>query len=342
MRHIWVDQTKLIAAIAVISIHASSGLYQAFGQISIGDWWFANILVTTGTSLANPIFVMLSGYLLLGRHTDTVLFFQAKAKRLFPAIIFWSLFYTLFSYIFFSASLMDSIWRMTVGFLLTGKVYFHLWYLSMFVFLMSITPFINQWICGLKPNLKDIKILFFIFSFLMSMNFLSLSKENLTGNDISWFKNFAWYLIYFIAGYYLGKSELQKNLSTRLLLIVFFTTLFICIGLNYLAVQRGITNITFICANNGIFGFILAFSAFCIFTRMAQGKSTNRTLETWAATSFGIYLIHPAILYFVQTVINQFFGIKTVQILLAIIFTFLFSALFTYLIRKTKVGLIVT
>jgi surface polysaccharide O-acyltransferase-like enzyme len=342
VRHIWVDQTKLIAVIAVISIHATTGLYEAFGNISLGDWWFANTLMTTGTAIANPIFVMLSGYLLLGRPTDTSAFFQTKAKRLFPAIIFWSIFYTLFSYIFFSASLMDSLWRMTAGLLLTGKVYFHLWYLSMFICLMSMTPFINQWICGVKPELKDIKILFAIFSFFMAMNFLSLCKENLAGNEISWFKSFTWYLIYFIAGFYLGKSELQKNLSTRLLIIVFCTTLCTCIGLNYLAIQHGITNIAFICANNGIFGFILALSAFCIFTRMAQGKSTNKTLETWAATSFGIYLIHPAILYFVQTVTNRFFGAKIVQTLFAIIFTFIFSALFVYVMRKTKAGQIIT
>jgi len=340
MRQIWVDQTKLIAALAVISIHASTALYEAYGTISSVDWWFANILMTIGTSLANPIFVMLSGHLLLGRRFETLDFFRSKSKKIFPAIIFWSIFYTIFSYIFFSSSLMESAWRITAGFFLTGKAYFHLWYLSMLVGLLSIAPFINQWICGVNPTTRDIKILFFIFSFLMIMNSFSLAKVNLTGKEISWFKSFTWYLIYFIAGYYLGKSELQKSISSQFLLLIFLTTVSICIGLNYFAVQFGITDISFICANDGFLGFILSLSAFCIFTRMSSQKSTNKSLETWASTSFGIYLIHPAILYFVQ--LNIFFNKKITHTLFSIVMTFLFSTLLVYLIRKTKAGRLIT
>lgn len=342
MRHIWVDQTKLIAALAVISIHASTGLYESFANVAARDWWFANMVMTTGTALANPIFVMLSGYLLLGRQTDTITFLKSKAKRLFPAILFWSIFYAVFSYLFFSTSLTDVLWQLTAGLVLTGKAYFHLWYLSMFVCLMCITPFINQWIGGVKPEAQDLKILLGFFALLMLMNSVSIAKDAVTGKDISWFTNFAWYLTYFIAGHFLGKSDIQKSISTKFLATTFLAVLALCIGGNYFAVQKGITNIAFLCANNGILGFILALSAFCLFTRMTAAKSIHKSIEFWSTTSFGIYLIHPAILYFVQVQTAQFVSAKIPLTIASILLTFVISALLVLLMRKTSAGQLIT
>jgi surface polysaccharide O-acyltransferase-like enzyme len=338
MRYLWVDQTRLIAAFAVISIHAFSSSYSAFETVSDTEWWLANFIVTLGKSIANPIYAMLSGYLFLGRNTKTVPFIKTQLSRFLPVLVFWSVFYALFCVIFFDATLRDFLWQLSLGYLFTGKAYFHLWYLSTFIMMLMFAPFINQWIKGQAPTKKDIFILFGIIAAIFLMNSLSEWKGAVTDTSIEWHTSFSWYLAYFILGYYIGREKITQFFSSCFLVMLFTLCFFLCFAGNYLASSLGIIKDNLILSNTGVFGFIMAVCAFSLFSRLSTNKVSSSRVQAIATTAFGIYLIHPALLYFSINFSKAVIPNVIIQLLIAIILTFIASTLTIYFFRKTAIG----
>ena len=92
MRKHWIDYLRVIAIVAVITIHSTTFFYSKFIEIGQLNWWLANLL-NSASRFAVPLFVMISGALLLGRNLTIVEFYKKRAIRLLPAIIVWNLFY---------------------------------------------------------------------------------------------------------------------------------------------------------------------------------------------------------------------------------------------------------
>ena len=93
----WLSWAKVFAIAAVISVHNSGGNAAAPGA---REHWLgrAAIYLDLGAVFAVPLFVMISGALLLdpARYQGARTFLKRRAWRLVPAIIFWHVFYFLF------------------------------------------------------------------------------------------------------------------------------------------------------------------------------------------------------------------------------------------------------
>ena len=124
--------------------------------VPVYDWWVANIL-NAFSRFSVPMFVMISGCVLLGRNYETQNFYIKRGIRLLPALLFWSLFYIAFDYVFNDKELSSILWKLKIGIFISGKAYFHLWYLSMLICLMLFAPFINNYIIGKKPIFVSLK-----------------------------------------------------------------------------------------------------------------------------------------------------------------------------------------
>ena len=92
MRKHWIDYLRVIAIIAVITIHSTTPFYAKFNEIGMLGWWLANLL-NSASRFAIPLFVMISGSLLLGREITIGEFYKKKAVRLLPALFVWNFFY---------------------------------------------------------------------------------------------------------------------------------------------------------------------------------------------------------------------------------------------------------
>lgn len=96
-KQIWVDYLRVLAIFAVVTIHATSFIYSDFNKIPNDDWWLANTL--NGLSrFSVPMFIMISGYLLLGHDIGTKDFYISRGFRIIPALIFWSIFFVVFDF----------------------------------------------------------------------------------------------------------------------------------------------------------------------------------------------------------------------------------------------------
>jgi len=342
MRAYWIDLLRFLSGVLVISIHTCVASWVSYGQIPTFDWQIINIFMSISMSWGVPIFVMISGYVILGRDIDTRKFYVSKAKRLIPALLFWSIFYSLFNYFFFDNSLKDLMWELTIGLFLSGKTYYHLWYLSMFIWLIAVTPFINKWIKAEKITLADLKIVFIICCCYMLFNSLSFVKAAITPSGIEWYNSFALNLVYFIAGYYIGNNSKEINLSNRFLLTTYFILLSIATLLNYVAVREGIIKDNLILGAGSIFSFVLPAIVFLVFSRYKANVASTPAMKLLSELALGMYLVHPFVLYFIQKYTNILISNLIIDIIVTITLTTLTSIIAIILLRKMHFGRLIT
>jgi surface polysaccharide O-acyltransferase-like enzyme len=76
----YLDNLRVIATLAVLLIHSAANVLLNFGKIPDSAWWFAN-LYNGGFRYAVPIFVMLSGALLLPREEEIGSFLKKKFSK---------------------------------------------------------------------------------------------------------------------------------------------------------------------------------------------------------------------------------------------------------------------
>jgi len=341
MRIYWIDFLRVVSAIAVIAIHSVTNFYATLAP-STGEWWLSNFLMTTAKSSGPAIFVMIAGFILLNKKVDYAEFYKSRSRRILVPLVFWSILYSVFTLVFIDNSFRDFIWRLTIGFILSGTTYFHLWYLSMFVWLMLFTPALSKILQGDPLNSNDVKIFIIISIAFFSLSSLSNVKEAVTGSEITWFNNFGIYIFYFILGHLIPKHINSVKISEKMLLLIYISILAVSMLMNYVMANKGLRDDNMIIGDDTIFGFFAAIFFFTFITKVGPGKGISNELYTAAESSFGVYLIHPLILFFVSniTVLLAFGAVSTIFLNISATTALSFCAV--HYLRKTGPGTRIT
>ena len=329
MKKIWIEYLRFIALIAVITTHSTTRIYMDFGNIQLFDWWMANIL-NAASRFSVPLFVMISGCVLLGRNIGIKDFYIKRGARLLPAFLIWSFFYVVFFCVSNGKDLniIYMLKRFVIGLSSSGKTYYHLWYLSMFICLMFFAPFINNYILGKKPNAEDFFYFLISISVFMLLNQISGIGQAVFGKNIHWYKLFFWYIGYFIMGYVIDVYNDKIPLNSRISIIFILCILsFGCISNYYLAENLNIVIGWLTLKNEGILNFLLTLNIFYLFSKNRKKFSYNSFVFKASSMSFGIYLIHPVFLHIFRTHILSGIENSTLTIFLLVILTFFFSFL---------------
>ena len=93
----WINNLRIIALYAVIMLHTSAVLLAQYGKVPFGDWLTADIYNAL-TRFAVPVFVMITGALLLHREYELGDFFKKRLSRILTPFLFWSLVYIVYSW----------------------------------------------------------------------------------------------------------------------------------------------------------------------------------------------------------------------------------------------------
>ncbi|WP_395606530.1 acyltransferase [Pseudomonas sp. B22129] len=120
----------------VVFLHVSAAGVSEFGE----GWIYFNIYDSLVRACV-PLFLMLSGALLLGRDEAVAVFYTKRFLRIFPPLIFWSIFYVVWK-----AWLAGDLSGVSASLLsvLKGPAYFHLWYLYALVGIYLFIPFMSK------------------------------------------------------------------------------------------------------------------------------------------------------------------------------------------------------
>ncbi len=335
MKKYWIDYLRVISMLAVIIIHVTGCHYVKFEEIGIFEWWFVNLL-KAASSFAVPLFVMISGAVLLGKDATLFGFYKKRTIRLIPPIIFWTIFYIGFK--FYQNWNLDSlIWFLKTGLFADGRAAVHLWYLSMFACLMLFAPFVNMFINGVKPNSMELGIFIVLIFLFYSFNCMSVIAKNLIDINIHWFKTFIWYLAYFLGGFYIDRYSKHINIGNTVLLAVIAISILGGALLNYyFVISYGISKDFLILDNMSPIVILITTLIFLLARKNMSILHNNKIISLISEVSFGVYLIHPFYITLISNVIpvNDLSAFINVPFMLFA--TALLSFLSIWLLRKIR------
>ncbi|AFK04933.1 acyltransferase 3 [Emticicia oligotrophica DSM 17448] len=206
---IWISNLRVFATLTVIMLHCAAGGIYLMGKIPDSWWWICNAANAFGR-FAVPIFVMLSGYLLLGKYKNLIDFLSKRFSRIFIPFLVWTLIYMLWGSYFgvipaekTKLEIIDILRKIMFG---GAGGSGHLWFVYMLLGIYLFLPILSKWIT--QASSQEIK--YFLILWVISCTVYPYFNRFL-GIKINFeIRYFSGYIGYFVLGYFLGNIQFSN------------------------------------------------------------------------------------------------------------------------------------
>ncbi len=323
-RLFYLDALRFFAILAVLLLHCIDSVTASLHFYGT-DSWYISVVLNEITRTGVPLFLMISGYLMLSdRKSEDIPFFYAKRlPRLLIPLLSWCVIYYLYNgYRGDPVSV-----RGFLGMLINNGTTYHMWFVYTLFAIYLITPFLKRLVNSLSS--RQLLLLIAIITFPTTVRpFLN----TVTPVYIYLFEPLAeGYLGYFLLGYLLGKADMSKLIRA---LVIFGGAIGCAVGIagNLMLCSEEGLNLFFnggYTVNHYLFAaglFVLARTADEKFPIPDAVKSVTAKLSD---SSFGIYWIHVLVLTVMEdhVILNaspivvagiQFVAVSTVSTLFAL------------------------
>jgi len=299
------DIIRDIAIFGVVSIHIANAVYTRADFFGGMTWW-ATIVIDSLSRISIPLFIMLSGYLMLGKDES----FEQSLKRIFHRIAiplaFWFTFYIWYggglpSLRHFNSHVLPNAFL--------GNMY-HLYFLVIIIGLYFMAPLIRSFLRTHKASSNEFATKTFLILGVVLVAFQFVFQA--CGYE-NFFTKWIPYTGLFIAGFILGnKSDsFGRNKLLALYLLGFTVTL---VG-NYFQYSLAGANYSFLSSRGCLSHYtdhylsvnvvIMSISAFLLllnlrYTWLKNSILSSSLVHSIARASFGIYIIHPFVARFLE------------------------------------------
>ena len=341
-RIFYFDALRALAILCVVLLHVTGHLgeimnYNVHTIFSLSGIFetFANNFFRIGV----PLFLMLSGALLLGRDWDVKGFFKKRIPRIAIPFVFWSLVFTIMlvlaSYFISSVNFVTqfgigNILQVFVDTLICkapgSAVY---WFFWMMLGMYILMPLFNRWINN--TDLKNVEAFLVIWTlYIVLTHSLMLPIPEYVSFFIS-------PIGFVVLGYYLRHSEREIfNSPIAAAILIIIPSVFMLVY-SYAVVD---SNILFVFHRYSLPVMMLAIGTFCLFKSSSHLKGISdlpkNIISSIALCSYGMYLIHSQIIMVVRKILHISFGfIGDYVILFAV--GFVLSWIIIYVLSKIPV-----
>jgi len=321
---LWADLMRIISIFFVVLLHTSAVLLYQWQHIPSDFWWAANIY-DSFARVSVPLFIMLSGALLLPKQEKYFVFFSKRLRRILVPWIFWTAVYVVWATTFHGVSLHSfaEFKRLVIETFLGG-----FWFLVMLVGVYILTPIWRIFVqyAHAKDYVYVLSLWFLITSALPFIGAL-LHKELIFSLPLG-----LQYSGYFVLGFLFTKIDPVRLRPKKLLFLTLYSSSLIAVGTFWLTSMNAqfidifygyLNPLQVICAI-ALFLLIYSFqekqlfSFFKLHKLKTQQKARKVILQLSEAT-FGIFLVHIIILEVIIRGIGRFnFSQTSLHPLLAI------------------------
>lgn len=297
----YVDIIRALAISMVVLLHTAAVPMKHFSTISPSEWWISN-LVFSFSHQSVPLFIMISGLLLLNTSKNETIgvFYRKRIKKVIIPFIFWGIIYYCWRIFFKSES---HTFQETLKIFLKGPIYYHLWFIYMIIGLYLATPILRVYL----KTASRLNLLYFITLWFLITSLLPIFSS-ITGMTVGIRVGiFTGTIGYFLLGPLIAEINLSKKYLWMMVIVVAGTTLFTAIGTHYITLMKGghyngifvtITRPNIVIMSVCMF-FILSNIQYArLFSKSEQALNIFRKI---AATSLGIYFLHPIVLEILET-----------------------------------------
>lgn len=288
------DLLRCVAAVAVIAIHVLGPYREQLGVIPFSEWATA-VSVNSVSRWAVPVFIMISGALLLSdtRPFDLKYYVQRRLGKVLIPFVVWSVFYAYLSG--WGSNGFDSeIAQSVLSDGLHHETYYHLGFFYYFLPLYLVIPFFQI----LVQKIDNAGLFILVGLWLLTTTFF------LFGFDGPWSNQYYLYSGYLLLGYACyQKLPLNKSLIvaiTALGMIALITTILVVISgsveANEYTVGRWLSYKTL----NTVLAATMIFMLGRYCGERLSGK-TKQWVGLISTHSLGIYILHPLFLWPMKT-----------------------------------------
>ncbi|UYG93854.1 acyltransferase [Cytobacillus firmus] len=279
----YATKLRAIAIIGVLLIHISARLVTQ--DVGTYNWWIGNIF-NSSSRWSVPIFIMLSGMLLLGRKESQSLVIKKRVTKIAWPFLFWSFIYFvwMFRYDIDAFSTKEFLIRF-----FEGSIKYHLWYLYTILGLYLAMPLFKALVHSKKTDIRYIIAISFLISAIFTTIAFLFNLKPAGG-----FELFLGYGSYFLLGYYAANTAISKKISLFIYSAGIISLLATILGTWLVSSRQDSLNQVFY----EYLSITTPFVAIAIFLFLKQfGNKTCGTITSLTAKySFGIYLVHPIFL----------------------------------------------
>jgi surface polysaccharide O-acyltransferase-like enzyme len=289
---------RAYAVALVVLVHASGPPLYAFNTVSRELWWTANIFDSFARTCV-PLFVMLSGFLLLDPTKEESLgtFFRKRLAKVVIPYVFWSAMYFLWRSGFHQESLkLNKIFREFMD----GTAYYHLTFMNIIVGLYLLTPILRAYVRTADTATQTYAVALW---FVLVGVFSCFTK--VTGVPIcSYLQVTSLFLGHYLFGALCRRVPVQlsrKQIYAAVGLVLALTAATAELTFYYTKKSGGLLDAYFYAyiAPNVILMSMLSFVVLlqvCSSPKVTSQPVVSPLLRFVGATSFGIYLTHVFVL----------------------------------------------
>lgn len=357
MKHniVWIDYLRVIACFLVVLAHSVDPFVSRFdsnySDFISGAFWGSFLRPCV------PLFVMISGVLLLPVKEEMSLFYRKRIPRVVVPLFVWSVILPIAYYIYFSMGIATQspcidtnghTFSATVGKIVSFIFNFNyttipLWYLYMLVGIYLILPIVSAWLVQ-APKRDILRVIWvWIFSTTVPLIQMAAPLAGYVGNYgnmgvfgvCDWnpygtFYYFSGFIGYVILAYYLIKFPLnwswRKTLSIALPIWIVG---YLITSLGFILTQKyypgSYAQLEIIWLFSGLNVLMMTFPVFIIIQKISFKPS--KFVSLIASLSFGVYLCHFFVIQVCYDLIYPYIDLPPyLQIPLIAICSFVLSA----------------
>ena len=332
---LWVDLIRIVASFSVVMLHCAAPLLYKYNSIPAVDWWAGNIY-DSAVRASVPLFFLISGYLLLGKQEPLLAFVQKRINKILVPFIVWSVFYVFWAYYLdHSGSIsLDRFYSLIIS-----PSYYHLWFFYAIIGLYLFIPILRILVQYAPQEILCYFVILWFFA-VSAIPFFETTTRAASAIDLNMISGYVGYLV---IGYFLGNAQLNTRHFILAVLSGVVCLVITIAGTFYLTLR-----------NNGelngyLYGYlspnviVLAVSSFIILKYSSEKIITSTSqkiiVTRLSSASFGIYLIHPVILFIINVgwlgfALSAFTGDALYSVPLTAILTFGLSFLAVFFLQK--------
>lgn len=314
-RIIYFDILRIISILAVVQIHVCTNLIKFF-EIDTSEW-IALIVYDAISRFCVPIFLMISGAVLLEKKNESVeVVWKKRIVRIVQRFTFWSGVYAiveLFKWLHNGYLVGVSI-KSTIIHFING--HYHLWFLLALVGIYACLPIIRRITVDVSLSKYCLMLLLASNCILPIVNDLFLSRYGISSISTVFEVLPGGYLVYFVLGWYLNTLDTRK--------IRIFNVLWVLIGAALVTVFCGYRfntkeSITAFWEYRSINILFMSSALFLLVKMLSEKMRVSDRIQGivgyFGRRSFGVYLIHVLVMDVTFWMIERWQPIKLVLLI---------------------------
>ncbi|MHA8049537.1 acyltransferase [Aquirufa sp. ROCK-SH2] len=332
---IWLDNLRVLSTLAVVIIHSSVNILFKFEKVSLEHWWIANFY-DGFFRFCVPIFVMLSGALILPKEEEIPLFLKKSFQRILVPFFFWHCVYMFFNW---QVRYRGKHFQFDQGLnwiiqQFQGYSSYHFWYIYMLIGLYLFIPIIGKWVR--KASEREIEYFLLIWLITLLINYSEFWGFSTTIK----LPYFSGYLGYLILGYYLKMKEFNPKKA------MYFSLMAIVLGSSFTLWGAYVATVEM----NKLQGqFYLYFAPGVVLSTMGvflffkyqtiQLRILKPFFQFVSSHSYGIYMVHILVLFYLaklgiyHSMLHPIIGIPLTALSCVVV-----SGTIIFLLRKLPFG----